>query len=132
MTDWSSPRSTGPVRNGELHSGHRRQPFGTPGHLTGSTVMTVTPLRQHTAGHPRRHHTRPSLISSRPAHGGPDALTVSFAVTLAGEDRYRNALEVVDGLRQLAGRLTTDGLVEVPLDAVSLDVTPLDNPPFVP
>jgi two-component system, OmpR family, response regulator len=91
--------------------------------------MTVTPLRQHAAAPNRRHHARPSLAHPRPVDAGANALTVSFAVTLAGEARYRDALEILDGLRQLTGRLTTDGRVEDPLDAVSLDVTPsYDNP----
>ena len=91
--------------------------------------MTVTPLRQRTAP---RHHPRPSLLHPRPAEGDANALTVSFAVTLAGEARYRDALEILDGLRQLTGRLTTDGRVSDPLDAVSLDVTPsYDTPDLV-
>jgi hypothetical protein len=95
--------------------------------------MTVSPLRQRTAPASRRHRTRPSLIHPRPVDAGATALTVSFAVTLAGEARYRDALEILDGLRQLTGRLSADGLVEDPLDAVSLDVSPTyDKPSLVP
>jgi two-component system OmpR family response regulator len=77
--------------------------------------MTVTPLtrRDHTGPYrsirtPQRR--RPTLDRS----GGPaDALTVSFAVTLTGEARYREALDLIDGLRQV-----TDGLPGVSLDVI--------------
>ena len=77
--------------------------------------MTVTPLtrRDHTG--PYRsirtpHRRRPTLDRSG---GSADALTVSFAVTLTGEARYREALDLIDGLRQV-----TDGLPGVSLDVI--------------
>ena len=70
--------------------------------------MTVTPLHRPTAA-PRSAYrtTRPRHRRSPPGRTAeaPDALTVSFEVTLAGEARYREALEIIDGLRQLTDRL---------------------------
>ena len=82
--------------------------------------MTVTPLtrRDHTG--PSQHRSartpnrrRPIAAVDRPGDGD-DALTVSFEVTLTGEARYREALTLIDDLRQVS-----DGL-----PGVSLDVAP--------
>jgi two-component system OmpR family response regulator len=82
--------------------------------------MTVTPLtrRDHTG--PSQHRSARTANRRRPIVGvdrpgdGDDALTVSFEVTLTGEARYREALNLIDGLRQV-----TDGL-----PGVSLDIAP--------
>jgi len=78
--------------------------------------MTVTPLtRRDHAGPYRTTRTPHRRLSTVDRNGGTaEALTVSFEVTLTGEARYREALDLIDGLRQV-----TDGL-----PGVSLDVTP--------
>jgi two-component system OmpR family response regulator len=93
--------------------------------------MTVTPLSS-------RDHRTPSPISPRPRPGvarqrratmagssaEPAALTITFQITIAGESRYSEALEILDNLREV-----TEGLSTATLN-VTRAVTPEDEDAF--
>jgi DNA-binding response OmpR family regulator len=71
--------------------------------------MTVTPISSHEVRtNPRGRRT---IVRRRRTTVGPIAeppgLTVSFEVTLAGDSRYTDALEILDTLRLVTDRLGT-------------------------
>lgn len=74
--------------------------------------MTVTPLRgpdhrtpSPTAPRGRRGAGRRRRAALAAAGTDPAALTITFEITLSGEARYGDALEILDTLRQITGRL---------------------------
>jgi hypothetical protein len=76
--------------------------------------MTVTPLSSRTHRTPlptsprgRRGLARRRRVALAGGGGDPAALIITFEVTLAGESRYGDALEILDTLRAVTDRLGT-------------------------
>jgi DNA-binding response OmpR family regulator len=77
--------------------------------------MTVTPLP-----------SRPAVRRRpRPVTPAEPALTVSFDVTLTGDDRHADALEVLETLRGLTDRLGTARVAVTPLPRSRVAVAPV-------
>jgi DNA-binding response OmpR family regulator len=76
--------------------------------------MTVTPLPTRPSARRRPRTTAPAALAPAALAPAEPALTVSFDVTLTGEDRHAAAVEVLETLRALTDRL----------DAARVAVTP--------
>ena len=76
--------------------------------------MTVTPLSSRDQTFPVSPRGRRTVARRRRVTAEPAGLTVTFEVTLAGESRYSDALEILDTLRQVTDRLGTATLQVAP------------------
>jgi DNA-binding response OmpR family regulator len=76
--------------------------------------MTVTPLSSRDQTFPVSPRSRRTVARRRRVTTEPAGLTVTFEVTLAGESRYADALEILDTLRQVTDRLGTATLQVAP------------------
>jgi two-component system OmpR family response regulator len=89
--------------------------------------MTVTPIKHDRASatSPAGRHTSGTRRRRvRTGVGAPAGLTVTFEITLSGENRYRDALEILDTLRQVTGRLGPATLDVAPSHVTAITTDP--------